>query len=34
MNAGLVRDLLVRRRLLEDDRVDVLRCGVRVPARR
>jgi hypothetical protein len=33
MNAGLDRDPLVRRRLLEDDGVDVLRSGVRVPAR-
>jgi hypothetical protein len=33
MNVGLDRDLLVRRRLLEDDGVDVLRTGLRVPAR-
>jgi hypothetical protein len=33
MNADLDRDLLVPRRLLEDDGVDVLPSSVRVPAR-
>jgi len=34
MNVGLDRDLLGRRRLLEDDGVDVLRSGVKPLARR